>query len=186
MDPELAMVMVGTCGPLNGTASTSSGSRTLRYVLFFSFSSPPLLSLAESCVRVPAVKDANRMKTLLAWTLLLKPSMACLSVCVRSSAHLGVSSETLLQVRLKHRDTSAYLYTHNVKYGSPIAGQQVSGYMTERCLCVCDSHICGWAPRAERMYGTRSGFSPCSQLESKPPSLIKLPESMLFPGVAFP
>lgn len=125
LDPELAMVMVGTCGPLNGTASTSSGSRTLRYVLFFSFSSPPSLSLAESCVRVPAVKDANRMKTLLAWTLLLKPSMACLSVCApllcsfggflgnsaagaaEASGHQCIPVHAQRQVRLTHRGAAS-------------------------------------------------------------------------------
>lgn len=30
----------------------------------------------------------------------------------------------ILQVRLKHRDTGAYLYSHVAKFGQPISGQQ--------------------------------------------------------------
>ncbi len=42
----------------------------------------------------------------------------CVCVCVRVCVCVCV------QVRLKHRDTGAYLYSHEMRFGQPIAGQQ--------------------------------------------------------------
>lgn len=42
-------------------------------------------------------------------------------VCLTHTVHVTAAVAT--QVRFKHVDTNAYLYSHDAKYGNPIAGQ---------------------------------------------------------------